>query len=106
MTDALLQELRRQYRDSARERLEEVGRLLDAAGSVQAEGLAVTMTSLARHFHAFSGMGATYGFPRISVLGDELEASIAPFIRSGAAPDAGTMARWRELLREIAAELC
>jgi HPt (histidine-containing phosphotransfer) domain-containing protein len=100
VSDPLLDELRREYRASARVRLEEVDALLRGLPDSAA------VRALARHFHAFSGMGATYGFPRISQLGDDLEASILPLVRSGAPPDGETVARWQKLLREIALELC
>ncbi|HYI11868.1 MAG TPA: Hpt domain-containing protein [Thermoanaerobaculia bacterium] len=102
MTDPLLEELRSQYRESARLRLEEVGELLDGARTSSPAQL----EALARHFHAFAGMGATYGFPRISELGNELERAIGPVVDGGTPPDPATLARWRELVREIAAELC
>lgn len=99
MSDPLLEELREQYRDGARVRVAEVEALLER---VDAE----TLPQLTRHFHAFAGMGATYGFPRISALGDELEGSILALVRSEAMPDAATVARWRDVMREIARELC
>jgi hypothetical protein len=134
MSDPLLEELRRQYRESARERLEEVAGLLErvsgflgvprssSGSSEDAADLSRgtprnseepeehdepdELRLLARHFHGFAGMGATYGFPRVSEIGDELEASIGPLIRDAVLPDAATVARWRELAGEIARELC
>jgi HPt (histidine-containing phosphotransfer) domain-containing protein len=102
-SDALLDELRREYRESAGERLRQVEVLLGSAGRTFTPA---ELVSLARHFHSFAGMGATYGFPRISQLGDDLEASIRPLVRSGLLPDDETVARWRKLVGEIAVELC
>lgn len=101
--DALLDELRGEYRQSAGERLRQVEALLGIAGRTFTPA---ELVSLARHFHSFAGMGATYGFPRISQLGDELEVSIRPLVRSNLLPDAETVERWRKLVGEIAAELC
>ncbi|MEA2465703.1 MAG: Hpt domain [Acidobacteriota bacterium] len=84
-----MNELRDYYRESSRARLEELRAAFDR-GDVD---------ELRRHFHAFSGMGGTYGFPRISLLGDEAEGLLQ-------SPDAVALARCRELMDEIARELC
>jgi CheY-like chemotaxis protein len=94
MTDPILDELREWFREAARKRLEEMAPLLE---SVDAEAV----RKLARHFHAFAGLGATYGFTRVSELGDEGEASILPLVRSGAMPTDVLVARWQELSAEI-----
>jgi HPt (histidine-containing phosphotransfer) domain-containing protein len=82
-------DLREYYRESSRERLEELRRALDRG----------ELDEIRRHFHAFSGMGGTYGYPRISELGDEAEGLMK-------SPDAAALARCRELMDEIARELC
>ena len=89
MNDAL----RDLYRESSRPRLQEMREALDAWPTEEAR------KKLKHHFHSFSGMGGTYGFPRVSELGDEGE----ELLRS---PDAGAVARWRELVDEIERELC
>ncbi len=88
-----MNELRDIYRENSRERLEEMRAAFDALP----DGAA--LQKLTRHFHAFSGMGGTYGFPRVSELGDEAEALMKN-------PDAAALARCRELMDEIARELC
>jgi HPt (histidine-containing phosphotransfer) domain-containing protein len=93
-------ELRTHFRESSRTRLAELRAALDALPDAEA------LQIVARHFHAFAGMGGTYGFPRVSELGDEAEETTLPLSRSGALPDAATVARWRELADEIARELC
>ncbi len=98
MNDALLQELRERFRETSRKRLAEIAPLLDA---IDPESI----RALARHFHAFAGLGGTYGFPRVSELGDEGEASILPIVRCGDEPTGATIARWRELCAEIEREL-
>lgn len=60
-----------------------------------------SVRALARHFHAFAGLGGTYGFPRISELGDEAEASILPILRRGEEPAGATLARWRAICAQI-----
>jgi HPt (histidine-containing phosphotransfer) domain-containing protein len=93
-------ELRAYFLESSRARLGELRAALDALPDTQA------MQLVARHFHAFAGLGGTYGFARISELGDEAEETTIPLARSGDAPDAATVARWRALADEIERELC
>lgn len=84
-----LGELRAHFREGTTERLREMHLLLDAAELGEADAFA----RLERHFHALAGMGATYGFPRISELGDEGERT-------------RDCARWRELVDAVARALC
>lgn len=88
-----MNELRDRYRENSRPRLEEMRAALDALPAGEA------LQVLARHFHAFSGMGGTYGFPRVSELGDEGEGLFA-------SPLENAIPRWRELVDEIERELC
>jgi HPt (histidine-containing phosphotransfer) domain-containing protein len=88
-----MNELRDRYRENSRPRLAEMRAALDA---LPADGARQT---LLRHFHAFAGMGGTYGFPRVSELGDEGEG----LFRS---PAEIAVPRWRELVDEIERELC
>lgn len=78
--------LRAHFRDSTEERLREMRSLLDVLDEDARE-------RLTRHFHALSGLGATYGYPRISELGDAGERTDDP-------------ARWRELVDAVARALC
>jgi HPt (histidine-containing phosphotransfer) domain-containing protein len=82
-------DLRAYYRESSLARLAELRAAFDAGA----------IGELRRHFHAFSGMGGTYGYPRVSILGDEAEGLLQ-------SPDAAALARCRELMDEIARELC
>lgn len=78
--------LRTYFRESTEERLREMRTLLDVLDDDARE-------QLARHFHALSGLGATYGYPQISELGEEGERTNDP-------------ARWRELVDAIRDALC
>lgn len=98
MNDPFLQELRERFRETSAERLVEMRALLDEPG-------AVDVHKLARHFHAFAGLGTTYGFREVSELGDEGEGSILPLVRSGDTPSEETVARWRDLCRLIESAL-
>jgi diguanylate cyclase (GGDEF)-like protein len=101
MTEALLGELRVRFRETTASRLQEMRELLDALERDLADSVA--LQKLARHFHALAGLGATYGYPRVSELGDEGEGAILPMTRSGATPPAALLARWRELAAGVAA---
>ena len=99
MTDLLQQELRARFRSTTEVRLTDIPRLLDA---LEEDGTNTdALQRLARHFHALSGLGGTYGYPRISELGNEAESSI----RKGSAPTRELVARWRALIAEVAREL-
>jgi HPt (histidine-containing phosphotransfer) domain-containing protein len=93
-------ELRGHFRESSRTRLTELRAALERLPDTDA------MQTVATHFHAFAGMGGTYGFPRVSELADAAEEQTIPHLRSGASPDAATVARWRALADEIERELC
>lgn len=80
--------LRAYFRESTAERLREMTALLDAIDRDPD-----AREHLQRHFHALSGLGATYGYPRVSELGDEGERTNDP-------------ARWRELVDAVAHALC
>ena len=86
MSDELMANLRAYFRESTAERLREMRSLLDSLDDDARE-------RLARHFHALSGLGATYGYPRISELGEEGERTNDP-------------ARWRELVDAVTRVLC
>jgi chemotaxis protein histidine kinase CheA len=87
----VMDELRVHFRASTADRLHDMTTLLDALDRKPDDPEA--REQLARHFHALSGLGATYGYPRISELGEEGEHSTDP-------------ARWRELVDACARVLC
>ena len=93
MSDTLMDELRARFRETTQVRLRDMHALL-AAIERDAED-AVAVEKLLRHFHALAGLGATYGYPGISELGDEGEGLTVR--------DAH---RWRELLAEVERQLC
>jgi chemotaxis protein histidine kinase CheA len=103
MTDPLIHDLRARFRETARVRLEEMTALLEQLGDDPADRK--PLQRLSAHFHGLAGMGGTYGFPRVSELGDEAEGLILPFVKRGEAPDAATLARWKAIVGEIRGEL-
>lgn len=90
MSDELMASLRAHFRESTAERLGEMTALLDQLD--RDAGDADARERLERHFHALSGLGATYGYPRVSELGEEGESTSDP-------------ARWRELVDALARAL-
>lgn len=100
MNDPLLAELQVHFRESTRTRIREMDESLAALERDGSDPAAKTI--LARHFHALAGMGGTYGFPSISTLGDEAEATMASI---GGDVPAGTLRRWREIVREVEKEI-
>lgn len=97
-----IDELRERFQSSARERLDEIRQLLDRLATDARDVDAVR--TLLRHFHYFAGLGATCGFPHVSTLGDEGEASVAIAIDAAHVP-AATLHRWRALIDAIGAEV-
>lgn len=88
-------ELRGLFRETTRARLEEMTRCVDALETDPADRDA--LRKLARHFHGLAGLGTTYGYARISELGELAEMQIST----------GTMAfaHWREIIRAVAEEI-
>lgn len=103
MTDTLLGDLRGRFRETSRVRLDEMASLLDALARDASD--AEALRKLAKHFHGLAGMGGTYGFPRVSELGDEAEAALLPLVRRSAVPDGASIARWKAIVGEIRSEL-
>lgn len=100
----MLQELRVHFRQTTAGRLGEMTSLLDALERDLDDARA--RQELARHFHALAGLGATYGYRRVSDLGDEGEGSMLELERGRAVLSEETLARWRELVALVAVELC
>jgi CheY-like chemotaxis protein len=98
MTDLLLQDLRARFRATTEVRLQDVARLLDVLEEDPQNGDA--LQRLARHFHALAGLGATYGYPRVSEIGDEAETAVPK-----SAPSRALLTRWRALVAEVTREL-
>jgi chemotaxis protein histidine kinase CheA len=99
----MLQELRVHFRQTTAVRLGEMTALLE---TLQRDpGDAHALYELARHFHALAGLGATYGYRKVSELGDEGEGSMLDIERGRAALSQETLARWRELVEAVAIEL-
>ncbi|HET8798180.1 MAG TPA: Hpt domain-containing protein [Thermoanaerobaculia bacterium] len=100
MTLPFLEELRPHFRAATRERLRQMRAQLDAlaADPAQAE-------PLLRNFHALTGLGGTYGFPRLSELGDEAEETLLAVVRRGAPLTPELERRWREIVEEMEREV-
>ncbi|MEO8378089.1 MAG: Hpt domain-containing protein [Acidobacteriota bacterium] len=103
INDPMLRDLRSRFRETAFVRLSEMTSLLGQLSSDSPD--VQSIERLARHFHGLAGMGATYGFPLVSSLGDEGEGMILPLVKSGQSPDAGAVKRWQAIVEEMRAEL-
>lgn len=102
-TNELLDDLRARFRASASARLEEMSSLIAELEAHRDD--AAAMEKLARHFHGLAGLGATYGFPRISQLGDEGETNAMPLARHGGAPSDADLAQWGALVEQMFEEI-
>ena len=99
----MLQELRVHFRQATAVRLGEMTALLDTLERDLNDAQA--RYELARHFHALAGLGATYGYRKVSDLGDEGEGSMLEIDRGRAALTGETLARWRQLVEAVEVEL-
>ena len=102
MSEIIVEDLRARFRETSRVRIDEMTLLLAALERDPRD--AVALQKLAKHFHGLAGMGGTYGFPRVSELGDEAEGELIPLVRKGAA-EPSAIARWKEIVQEISREL-
>jgi diguanylate cyclase (GGDEF)-like protein len=100
---AEMEPLRARFRASSATRLQDMTALLDVLA--RDPGDRIALETLARHFHGLAGLGSTYGFPRISALADEGEATAVPMTRGGAKPAADDLDRWRTLIAAMETEL-
>ena len=103
MSDVLLDELRGRFRDTSRARVLAMAALLDELERNPADANA--LRQLGKHFHGLAGAGGTYGFPRVSELGDEAEGEILPMVRNAKAATAEQVVHWRDILRSIEQDL-
>jgi chemotaxis protein histidine kinase CheA len=98
MTDPLAG-LRTRFLETTATRLSEMQALL--ASIAGEEPAPQVLTDLARHFHALAGLGTTYGFPEVSVIGDEGEELLWTLVRGRGTFDAAAAKRLRELVERL-----
>jgi diguanylate cyclase (GGDEF)-like protein len=92
-------ELRGQFAEGAEERLAAIGGALDRliAKPEDRESLA----EVRLRFHGLSGTGATFGFPRVSVLGMQGEHACDAVLAAGRPPTAEEIRSWRRLVQDV-----
>ena len=92
-------ELRGQFAEGAGERLAPIDGALDKllAKPEDRESLA----EVRLRFHGLSGTGATFGFPRVSVLGMQGEHACDAVAEAGRAPTSEEIRAWRALVEEV-----
>jgi diguanylate cyclase (GGDEF)-like protein len=62
------------------------------------------LSDLLRQFHGLSGLGTTYGFPRVTVLGYQGERECDQLIQDKTFPKNTDIRRWRSVLEALRAE--
>lgn len=92
-------ELRGQFAEGAGERLAAIDGALDRllARPEDRESLA----EVRLRFHGLSGTGATFGFPRVSVLGMQGEHACDAVAEARRSPTSEEIRAWRELVEEV-----
>jgi diguanylate cyclase (GGDEF)-like protein len=92
-------ELREQFAEGAGERLAAIDAALDRL--LVEPGDAESLSELRVRFHGLSGTGATFGFPRVSVLGVEGEHACDAVVEAGRPPTSEEIRAWRRLVQEV-----
>jgi diguanylate cyclase (GGDEF)-like protein len=92
-------ELRGQFAEGAAERLAAIDGALDRllARPEDRESLG----EIRLRFHGLSGTGATFGFPRVSVLGMQGEHACDAVAEAGRSPTQEEIRAWRKLVEEV-----
>ncbi|HXO20925.1 MAG TPA: diguanylate cyclase [Thermoanaerobaculia bacterium] len=101
--DEDLQELRGEFVQFSRLRLEKMAQRLARCGGAAADRQA--LDELQRDFHSFAGSGATFGLAQISLRGVEGERICTALFARGTDPDRAEIDRLRSLLELLAADL-
>jgi CheY-like chemotaxis protein len=101
--EVTLQRLRKQFIRGSGERLIRIATDLDhlQADRTNSEAL----RELRTEFHGFSGLGGTYGFPRVTAFGRAGEQQCDAFLSSGTALADADLAAWRTLFEELRDEI-
>ncbi len=92
-------ELRGQFAEGAGERLAAIdGALAKLLAKPEDQA---SLAEVRLRFHGLSGTGATFGFPRVSVLGMQGEHACDEVAEAGRAPTAEEIRAWRGLVEEV-----
>jgi len=102
-TSKALEELRIRFRSNSLARLEEVSSLLDKLSANLSDTEA--LTRLLHHFHGLAGLGATYGYPLVSILAHQAERDVDELLSEKIPSRQLDLNRWRELARSIHEDL-
>lgn len=100
--ESTLRELREQYVRGSGKRLEQLS--VDLERLTQNPADLEALRELKRTFHGLTGSGTTYGFPRITALGQQGEKICDQLLRADQAPLPEQIVEWRNLLNELISE--
>jgi len=92
-------ELRGQFAEGAGERLAAIDGALDRLLARPEDGASLAEARL--RFHGLSGTGATFGFPRVSVLGMQGEHACDAVAEADRSPTSEEIQAWRKLVEEV-----
>ena len=98
-----LQALRQQFIEGSTARLARIQTDLERLGANPSDGEALADLRLA--FHGFSGLGGSFGFPRVTMLGIEGERQCEALAAPGRKPGPKELAAWKDLLDGLRSEL-
>jgi diguanylate cyclase (GGDEF)-like protein len=98
-----LQALRQQFIEGSTARLARIQSDLEGLGANPTDGEALADLRLA--FHGFSGLGGSFGFPRVTMLGIEGERQCEALTAPGRKPGPKELAAWKDLLDGLRSEL-
>ncbi len=101
--ETTLESLREQFLQGSAARLARIESDLERLRSDPDDAPALADLRLA--FHGFSGLGGTYGFPQVTILGIEGERRCDALDEPGQAPGAKDLEAWENLLDRLRAEL-
>ncbi len=98
-----LEALREQFLSGSAARLDRIEADLQRLSRVPGDSEALTDLRLA--FHGFSGLGGSYGFPKVTMLGQDGERHCDAVAADGREPGESDLAVWRDLLNGLRSQL-
>lgn len=98
-----LDSLRTQFTEHSAKRIVEMRQLLSDLRDDRTNFEALRL--LRAHFHSFAGLGATYGHPRATELGEAGEGLASNLLRQEEAPTDDQIDTWQRLVDSLATDI-